>query len=180
MELRKNCAYSLVIPTSMGVRITPQNGQPVHCSDTFTMQVTSAESNVGSISSFLGLPVKILTNFVKGSPIADMIKSNLKSRHMDFEGKDVPQGGPWGYRHQFNIADSGYGSRGPRVHNDRAGEVGRLLSVDDFDLDRISAKKGLRWFTCRGLLPHFLQKQGSSVLSLQERLRNTEHVFHLT
>ena len=56
MELRKNCAYSLVIPTSMGVRITPQNGQPVHCSDTFTMQVTSAESNVGSISSFWGFP----------------------------------------------------------------------------------------------------------------------------
>ena len=98
MELRKDCAYSLVIPTSMGVRITPQNGQPVHSSDTFTMQVTSAESNVGSISSYLGLPVKILTNFVKDSPISAIIKSNLRSRHMEYEGKDVPQGGPWGYR----------------------------------------------------------------------------------
>ncbi|NLO99822.1 MAG: sugar kinase [Clostridiaceae bacterium] len=166
MELRKNCAYSLVIPTSMGVRITPQNGQPVHCSDTFTMQVTSAESNVGSISSFLGLPVKILTNFVKGSPIADMIKSNLKSRHMDFEGKDVPQGGPWGYRHQFNIADSGYGSRGPRVHNDRAGEVGRLLSVDDFDLDRIFGEEGAQMVHMSGLIAALSPETGKFCLEL--------------
>ena len=74
LELRKDCKWALVIPTSMGVRITPANGQPVHSSDTFFMHVTSAESNVGSISSYLGLPVKILTNFVKGSPISQMIK----------------------------------------------------------------------------------------------------------
>jgi 2-dehydro-3-deoxygluconokinase len=93
----------------MGVRITPINGQPVHSSDTFKLQATSAETNVASISSFLGLPVKVLTNFVKGSPIAQFIKSNLKSRHMDFEGPEVEQGDPWGFRHQFNIADSGSG-----------------------------------------------------------------------
>jgi 2-dehydro-3-deoxygluconokinase len=120
MDLRKEATYSLIVPTSMGVRITPVNGQPVHCSDTYIMQATSAETNVASISSYLGLPVKVLTTFVKGSPIAQFIKNNLKSRHMDYEGKEVEQGGPWGYRHQFNIADSGFGSRGPRVHNYRA------------------------------------------------------------
>ncbi len=166
MELRKDCAYSLVIPTSMGVRITPQNGQPVHSSDTFTMQVTSAESNVGSISSYLGLPVKILTNFVKDSPISAIIKSNLKSRHMDYEGKDVPQGGPWGYRHQFNIADSGYGSRGPRVHNDRAGEVGRILSVEDFDLDRIFGKEGVQMVHMSGLIAALSPETGKFCLEL--------------
>ncbi len=166
MELRKDCAYSLVIPTSMGVRITPQNGQPVHASDTFTMQVTSAESNVGSISSYLGLPVKILTNFVKDSPISAIIKSNLKSRHMDYEGKDVPQGGPWGYRHQFNIADSGYGSRGPRVHNDRAGEVGRILSAEDFDLDRIFGKEGVQMVHMSGLIAALSPETGKFCLEL--------------
>lgn len=166
MELRKDCAYSLVIPTSMGIRITPQNGQPVHSSDTFTMQVTSAESNVGSISSFLGLPVKILTNFVKDSPISAMIKSNLGSRHMHYEGKDVPQGGPWGYRHQFNIADSGYGSRGPRVHNDRAGEVGRILSVEDFDLDRIFGKEGVQILHMSGLIAALSPETGKFCLEL--------------
>ncbi|NOX65691.1 MAG: sugar kinase, partial [Chlorobi bacterium] len=128
IELKKDCKYSLLVPTSMGVRITPVNGQPVHSSDTFKLQATSAETNVASISSYLGLPVKVLTTFVKDSPIAKFLKSNLRSRHMDYEGKDVEQGGPWGYRHQFNIADSGFGSRGPRVHNDRAGEVGRTLN----------------------------------------------------
>lgn len=152
IELKKDFKYALVVPTSMGVRITPANGQPVHSSDTFTMQVTSAETNVASIASYLGLPVKVLTTFVKDSPIAQMIKSNLKARHMDFEGKDVPQGGPWGYRHQFNIADSGYGSRGPRVQNDRAGEVGRTLSVKDFDLDRLFGKEGVQVLHLSGLI----------------------------
>ncbi|NLB41945.1 MAG: sugar kinase [Clostridiales bacterium] len=152
MELRKDFKYSLVVPTSIGVRITPANAQPVHSSDTFIMQTTSAETNVASISSYLGLPVKVLTKFVEGSPISTFIKSNLASRHMDYEGKDVPQGGPWGYRHQFNIADSGYGARGPRVHNDRAGEVGLTLSIDDFDLETLFAKEGVQVLHLSGLV----------------------------
>ena len=144
IELRKDYKYSLLVPTSMGVRLTPANSQPMHCGDLFRMQATSAESNVASISSYLGLGVKVLTTFVKGSPIARFIKDNLASRGMDYEGPDLEQGSPWGYRHQFNLADSGYGSRGPRVCNDRAGEVGRTLNVKDFDLDRIFAKEGLQ------------------------------------
>ncbi len=93
-----------------------------------------------------------MTTFVKGSPIAAMIKSDLKSRHMDYEAKDVDQGGPWGYRHQFNIADSGYGTRGPRVHNDRAGEVGRTLNIKDFDLDRIFGQEGVQVLHLSGLI----------------------------
>lgn len=152
MELRKDFTYSLVVPTSMGVRITPVNGQPVHSSSTFTMQATSAETNVASISSYLGLPVKVLTTFVKDSPIAKFIKNDLASRHMSYEGVEVPQGGPWGYRHQFNIADSGYGSRGPRVHNDRAGEVGQTLNIKDFDLERIFGREGVQVLHLSGLI----------------------------
>ncbi|HKK81887.1 MAG TPA: PfkB family carbohydrate kinase, partial [Prolixibacteraceae bacterium] len=152
MELKKNFKYSMVVPTSMGARITPVNGQPVHSTDTFKMQATSAETNVASISSFLGLPVKVLTTFVKDSPIAKFIKSNLRSRHMDYEGPEIEQGNPWGYRHQFNIADSGYGSRGPRVQNDRAGEVGRTLNVKDFDIDRIFGEEGVQIVHLSGLI----------------------------
>jgi 2-dehydro-3-deoxygluconokinase len=152
IELRKKFTWALVVPTSMGVRITPFNGQPVHCSDTFHMQATSAETNVVSVSSCLGLPVKILTTFVKDSPIARFIKDNLSLRHIAYEGAELEQGGPWGYRHQFNIADSGYGSRGPRVHNDRAGEVGRTLNVKDFDLERLFEKEGVRVLHLSGLI----------------------------
>ena len=152
LQLREDCTYALLVPTSMGVRITPVNRQPVYSSDTFMMHVTSAETNVASISSYLGLPVKVLTAFVKGSPIARLIKDNLASRHMDYEGPEVDQGGPWGYRHQFNIADSGYGSRGPRVHNDRAGEVGRTLNVKDFDLERIFGQEGVQLIHLSGLI----------------------------
>lgn len=152
LQLKKDYTYSLLVPTSMGVRITPVEGQPVHSSDTFRLQATSAETNVASIASYLGLPVKVLTTFVKGSPIAQFIKSNLLSRHMAYEGPEVPQGDPWGYRHQFNIADSGFGTRGPRVWNDRAGEVGRTLDVKDFDLARIFGQEGVQIVHLSGLI----------------------------
>lgn len=152
IELRKDARYALVIPTSMGIRLTPVDHQPFHCSDTFKMQATSAESNVGSVSSFLGLPVKILTAFVKDSPIARFIKDDLGRRHMDFEGPEFEQDTPWGVRHQINMADSGWGSRGPRVQNDRAGEVGRKLNVRDFDLDRIFAQEGAKIVHMSGLI----------------------------
>ena len=144
--------YSLIVATSMGVRLTPVNSQPFHCSDTFKMQATSAESNVASVASYLGMPVKVLTAFVKGSPVAHFIKDNIRSRRMDFEGPEFAQDNPWGYRHQINMADSGWGSRGPRVQNDRAGEVGRELSADDFDLERIFAKEGAKIVHLSGLI----------------------------
>jgi len=152
MKIRENCKYAIVVPTSMGVRICPMHGQPVASSDNFFMQATSAESNVLSIASYLGMPTKVLTTFVKDSPIADFIKRNLRSRGIDYEGAEVEQGGPWGYRHQFNIADSGYGSRGPRVCNDRAGEVGRTLNIKDFDVDRIFGEEGVKILHLSGLI----------------------------
>ena len=166
IEFRKDYKYSLLVPTSMGVRITPVNGQPVYCSNTFIMQATSAESNVVSVSSYLGLPVKVLTRFVKGSPIARFIKDDLAGRHIDVEAKEVDQGGPWGYRHQFNIADTGYGSRGPRVHNDRAGEVGRTLNVKDFDLERIFDKEGVQVVHLSGLIGALSPETGNFCLEL--------------
>ena len=75
MDLRENAAWAMVVPTSMGVRLTPADGQPVHCSREFGLEVTSAETNVASIASFLGLPVKVLTAFVADSPIAALIKT---------------------------------------------------------------------------------------------------------
>ncbi len=144
--------YDLIAPTSMGVRIAPLNRQPVHTSCDFRMQATSAESNVLSISAALGLRTKVLTAFVQGSPIADFIQRDLAYRHIEYEGPEVPQGGAWGHRHQFNIADAGFGLRGPRVHNDRAGEVGRTLDAGDFDLDRIFAMDGAQILHISGLI----------------------------
>jgi 2-dehydro-3-deoxygluconokinase len=130
------------------------------------MVATSAETNVGSVSSYLGLPVKVLTTFVKGSPIARLIKDNLAGRHMDYEGKEVDPGGPWGYRHQINIADSGYGSRGPRVYNDRAGEVGRTLNASDFNLDRIFGQEGVQIVHMSGLIAALSPETGTFCLEL--------------
>jgi len=152
MKLRENCRYGVAAPTSMGVRITPPNGAPVHTSSTFTMQATSAESNVLNVPASLGLKGLVLTNFVAGSPISFFIKSELRRRNIDYAGPDIPQGGPWGYRHQFNIADSGRGTRGPRVHNDRAGEVGCILNAKDFDLDDIFGNQGVQILHLSGLV----------------------------
>ena len=166
IELKQDFAWSLVVPTSIGVRLTPTNGQPMHCGKTLLMQATSAETNVASVASYLGLPVKVLTTFVKDSPIARFIKDDLAARHMQVEGKELPQGGPWGYRHQFNLADSGFGSRGPRVHNDRAGEVGRTLNVKDFDLDRLFGKEGVQIVHLSGLIAALSPETGAFCLEL--------------
>ena len=65
MKLKDHYRWALVVPTSMGIRLTPTaQGQPVHTSDLLFMQATSAETNVASVSSILGLPVKVLTTFV--------------------------------------------------------------------------------------------------------------------
>lgn len=158
--------YALIIPTSMGIRLTPEHAQPFHCSDTFKMQATSAESNVASVVSYLGLPVKVLTAFVKDSPISHFIKDNIRSRRMDFEGPEFVQDDPWGFRHQINMADSGFGSRGPRVQNDRAGEVGRELSAEHFNLERIFADEGARIVHISGLIAALSPKTSAFCLDV--------------
>lgn len=152
LDLKENCRYDLVCPTSMGVRITPMGRMPVHTGRLYELQATSAETNVLNVSASLGMRTKALTAFVKGSPIALFIKSDLRFRNIEFEGPEVPQGGAWGYRHQFNIADSGFGSRGPRVWNDRTGEVGRTLSAENYDLERLFVKEGARILHLSGLV----------------------------
>ncbi|MBN2416933.1 sugar kinase [bacterium] len=172
IDLKKNCRYSLLVPTSMGLRVLPEAGQPVHASDTFRMTVTSAESNVASVASHLGMPVKVLTAFVKGSPLARKIKDNLASRHMDVEGPDIAPDGPWGVRHQINVADCGYGSRGPRVYNDRAGEVGRLLTTGYFDLDRIFGEEGVQIIHLSGLIGALSGETSRFCLDLARAAKN--------
>ena len=152
--------YALGCPTSMGVRITPEDRQPVHTSKRFSLQATSAETNVLNVAASLGFPCVALTKFVADSPIAAFIKSELRARNIAYEGAQVDQGGPWGCRHQFNIADSGFGPRGPRVWNDRAGEVGRTLAIEDFDIPRIFGEEGVGILHISGLIAALSHETG--------------------
>lgn len=152
MTVSKSYKYALACPTSMGVRITPQNRMAVHNSNMFYLQATSAETNVLNVASSLGNECLALTKFVKDSPVAAFIKTQLRARNISFEGAEIPQGGPWGFRHQFNIADSGFGMRAPRVWNDRAGEIGRTLCAEDFDLRRIFGLEGVGILHISGLI----------------------------
>ena len=83
MPVREDAKWSLVVPTSMGLRITPENRAPVHVSDRFFLQATSAETNVASVVSHLGEPTKVLTAFVAGSPISALIKADLRALMTD-------------------------------------------------------------------------------------------------
>lgn len=152
IQLKEACRWQLLVPTSMGVRLTPASGQAFRQGGLYSLQATSAETNVASVASYLGMKVKVLTAFVKDSPVAAFIRQDLQSRGMDAEGPQVPQGGPWGYRHQINMADAGFGLRGPRVWNDRAGEVGRTLKASDFDLERIFGREGVQIMHLSGLV----------------------------
>ena len=144
--------YAIACPTSMGVRMTPEDRRSVQVSNRYLLQSTSAESNVLNIASSLGHECLVLTKFIEGSPISQFIQGELRARNIRYEGATVPQGGPWGYRHQFNIADSGFGLRGPRVWNDRTGEVGRTLSIEEFDIERIFGEEGVEILHLSGLI----------------------------
>ena len=168
MKLRENVRYAIACVTSMGVRITPADRMAVHNSTQFTMQATSAETNVLNVAASLGRECLALTKFVEGSPIAAFIRAQLRARNIACEGKEVAQGGPWGYRHQFNIADSGFGLRAPRVWNDRAGEVGRTLSAEDFDLERIFRREGGAILHLRGLIAAMSPETTETCLRLAE------------
>ncbi|MDL2318253.1 sugar kinase [Eubacteriales bacterium OttesenSCG-928-A19] len=173
MTFREDAQWALVVPTSMGIRITPMNRQPAHTARQWEMQATSAESNVLGVAASLGMATKVLTAFVKDSPIARFIQDELSRRHIAHEGPRVEAGGPWGYRHQFNIADAGYGMRGPRVHNDRAGEVGRTLDVRDFDLERLFAREGVKILHLSGLIAALSPEAGVFCLRLAEEAKKT-------
>ncbi len=166
LKLKENCRWAAVSPSSMGVRITPAERQTVPVSDTFFMQATSAETNVLNVLSALGEETLVLTAFVEESPIAAFIRRRLRERGIDCRGPELPQGGPWGYRHQFNIADAGFGVRGPVVGNDRAGEVGRELESRFYDLEEIFAKEGAAILHLSGLIAALSEKTSALCVEL--------------
>ena len=67
------------------------------------------------VAGAAGIPIQHAVFGSFGSDGAALIKADLRKRNMAYEGPDLDQGDAWGYRHQFNIADSGYGGRAPRV-----------------------------------------------------------------
>ena len=166
MKIRTDCRYAVACPTSVGVRITPVDRMAVHNSNMFYMQATSAETNVLSVASALGCECLALTRFVEGSPVAAFIRAQLRGRNIRCEGVEVPQGGPWGWRHQFNIADSGFGFRAARVWNDRAGEVGRSLNIEDFDTERIFGAEGVGILHISGLIAALSEDSTQCCLAL--------------
>lgn len=166
MKRIRDYKYAIACPTSMGLRITPTDRMAAQNSNLFYLQATSAESNVLNVASSLGKECLVLTRFVEGSPMADFIKRQLRARNIRFEGPDIAQGGPWGYRHQFNIADSGFGLRAARVWNDRAGEVGRTLCCDDYDIERIFGVEGVGILHISGLIASMSEKTTACCLAL--------------
>ena len=79
--------HAIACVTSIGVRITPPDRMAVHNSDLFRLQATSAETNVLNVASSLGMGCLAMTKFVKGSPVAEFIKQQLRARNIRFEGR---------------------------------------------------------------------------------------------
>ena len=173
MQCKENYRYAVACVTSMGVRITPTNRMAVQNSNMFYMQATSAESNVLNVSASLGKECLAMTKFVKDSPIANFIQAQLRARNIQYVGQEVPQGGPWGYRHQFNIADSGFGLRAPRVWNDRTGEVGLTISAEEFDLKRIFSEDGVGILHVSGLIAAMSPETTRTCVAIAEEAKRS-------
>ncbi len=133
--------YAIACPTSMGVRMTPEDRRSVQVSNRYLLQSTSAESNVLNIASSLGNECLVLTKFIEGSPIFAVHSGRAAGAQHPLRRRERSAGRALGYRHQFNIADSGFGLRGPRVWNDRTGEVGRTLRLTNSISNESSARR---------------------------------------
>ena len=171
MKLRSTYEFALAAPTSMGVRLTPEGRSAVQVSDHFLLQATSAETNVMNVASSLGMSCVALTRFVKGSPVAAFIKRSLRSRGIRYMGPEIDQGGPWGYRHQFNIADAGCGLRAPRVWNDRTGELGQTLIASDYKPEELFGRRGVGILHISGLIAALSAATGQACLELARAAR---------
>ena len=171
MKIKSSYEFALAAPTSMGVRLTPEGRGAVQVSDRFCLQATSAETNVMNVAASLGLPCAALTRFVKGSPVAEFIKRSLRARGISSLGPEVEQGGPWGYRHQFNIADAGCGLRAPRVWNDRTGELGQTLQAEDYEPEALFGSRGVGILHISGLIAALSEGTGKACLELARTAR---------
>ena len=142
IRLKPGCQFALAVASSVNLRETPLFRQPNIGPGLRIVQVTSAETNVASVSSYLDLPVAVMTALIKGNPDSHTVRRDLRSRGMTVFEKWFEPTGPWGHRHATNEADSGFGTRGAVVSNARAGEVGAMLEPEHFDLEEIFGRRG--------------------------------------
>ncbi|MBR5980569.1 MAG: sugar kinase [Firmicutes bacterium] len=172
MVFRDNCKYDIAAVSSMGLRLCPAGRQSLFSGAPLQLQATSAETNVLTALSSLGMRAKVLTRFVEGLETSRYIKAELARRGIETEGPDVPQGGPWGYRHQINFADSGFGCVPPAVQNDRAGEVGRSICASDFDAEKLFVEDGCRIFHFSGLIASLSETSRKACLELAKAAKS--------
>ena len=150
--MKNKWTYAVVAPTSLGIRIAPTQFRQVQTSDVFFLQATSAESNTLSIPASLGLPVKALAKFISDDPVSTFIRRDMQSRGITCADVYEERSDPWDNRHPCNIAECGFGLRGPRVNNDRAGEIGRTISADEFDPEKLFKEEGVAILHISGLI----------------------------
>lgn len=169
--MKEKWTYAVASPTSLGIRIAPTEFRQVQTSDAFFLQATSAESNTLSIPASLGLPVKALAKFVKGDPVSAFIRHDMQSRGITCADILEERTDPWGFRHPCNIAECGFGLRGPRVSNDRAGEIGRTISADDFETDKLFGEEGVAILHVSGLICSLSENSAHCCLELVKKAK---------
>lgn len=169
--MKNKWTYAVVSPTSLGIRIAPTEFRQVQTSDVFFLQATSAESNTLSIPASLGLPVKALAKFVSGDPVSTFIRRDMQSRGIACADVYEDSLNPWDSRHPCNIAECGFGLRGPRVNNDRAGEIGRTLSADDFEPDKLFGEEGVAILHISGLICSLSEASAQCCLKLAKKAK---------
>lgn len=90
-----------------------------------------------SVASSLGRECLALTKFVKDSPMAAFIKAQLRARNIRYGGAEVEQGGPWGWRRQFNAAGSGFGLRDPGSGTTGRGKSAAVKNISKEEIDAV-------------------------------------------
>ena len=142
----------------------------------YMMTSTERREQRLNISASLGLKTLSIDALCRDSPIA-VHQERLRRHNIAYEGPEIEPARPWGVRHQFNIADTGYGMRGPASTTTAPkSEVGSI-QPEDFDLERIFCRRGVEILHISGLLPPCRRRRGSILKARRgARLRNEDQL----
>ena len=105
IDLRQGCKYALLVPTSMGLRVTPENGQPVQCTPKETEILWTLASNPGMVFSREHLLQSIWGyDFLGDTRAVDShikrIRAKLCNENNNWDIKTV-----WGIGYRFEVSE---------------------------------------------------------------------------
>ncbi|MCR5592092.1 MAG: sugar kinase [Lachnospiraceae bacterium] len=149
---KKECTYDAVSLGEVMLRLDPGEGR-IRCARNFRVWEGGGEYNVmRGLRRCFNLKTAVMTAFADnemGKLMEDLIlQGGVDTSLIKWMKTD---GIGWECRNGLYFAERGYGIRGALAVSDRANTAISKATADDFDLEYVFGKLGVRWFHTGGI-----------------------------